>query len=118
MKQTNADKLGTSFGFIAGAIFILSGILWPSEFSNLALWLESSGEAESYNKYMIQILRFFDLKSIFIVMGGTVSATFIAFPYRKALRSFGGITKIFSADHAEHATQEVYDQSKIIAEKR
>ena len=118
MKQTNADKLGTSFGFIAGAIFILSGILWPSEFSNLALWLESSGEAESYNKYMIQILRFFDLKSIFIVMGGTVSATFIAFPYRKALRSFGNISKIFSADHAEHATQEVYDQSKIIAEKR
>jgi len=118
MKQTSADKLGTSFGFIAGAGFILSGILWPSEFSNLALWLESSGDADSYNKYMIQILRFFDLKSIFIVMGGTVSATFVAFPYRKTMRSFASIPKVFSADHAENATQEIYDQSKIIAEKR
>ena len=118
MKQSKADKFGTVLGFIAGTIFILSGILWPAEFSNIALWLESTGEAESYNKYLVQILRFFDLKSLFIVFGGTISATFIAFPYTKTLRSFRSIPKVFAADTAEEATQEIYDQSKLIAEKR
>ena len=118
MKQSSADKFGTVLGFFAGTIFILSGILWPAEFSNIALWLESTGEAESYNKYLVQILRFFDLKSLFIVFGGTISATFIAFPYTKTLRSFRSIPKVFAADTAEEATQEIYDQSKLIAEKR
>ena len=118
MKQSKADKFGTVLGFIAGTIFILSGILWPAEFSNIALWLESTGDAESYNKYIVQILRFFDLKSLFIVFGGTISATFIAFPYTKTLRSFRSIPKVFAADTAEEATQEIYDQSKLIAEKR
>ena len=118
MKQSSADKFGTVFGFFAGTIFILSGILWPAEFSNIALWLESTGEAESYNKYLVQILRFFDLKSLFIVFGGTISATFVAFPYTKTLRSFRSIPKVFAADVAEEATQEIYDQSKLIAEKR
>ena len=118
MKQSKADKFGTVLGFIAGTIFILSGILWPAEFSNIALWLESTGEAESYNKYIVQILRFFDLKSLFIVFGGTISATFIAFPYTKTLRSFRSIPKVFAADVAEEATQEIYDQTKLIAEKR
>ena len=86
MKQQSADKLGTLLGFIGGTTFILSGILWPAEFSNIALWLESTGDAESINKYIIQILRFFDLKSLFIVFGGTISVTFVAFPYKKALR--------------------------------
>ena len=118
MKQRSADKFGTVLGFFAGTIFILSGILWPAEFSNIALWLESTGDAESYNKYLVQILRFFDLKSLFIVFGGTISATFIAFPYTKTLRSFRSIPKVFAADTAEEATQEIYDQSKLIAEKR
>ena len=118
MKQQSADKLGTLLGFIAGSVFILSGILWPAEFSNIALWLESTGDAESFNKYVIQILRFFDLKSFIIVFGGTISATFVAFPYTKTMRSFKSIPKVFSADTAEEATQEIYDQSKIIAEKR
>ena len=118
MKQSSADKFGTVLGFFAGTTFILSGILWPAEFSNIALWLESTGEAESYNKYLVQILRFFDLKSLFIVFGGTISATFIAFPYTKTLRSFRSIPKVFAADVAEEATQEIYDQSKLIAEKR
>ncbi len=118
MKQSSADKFGTVLGFFAGTIFILSGILWPAEFSNIALWLESTGDAESYNKFVVQILRFFDLKSLFIVFGGTISATFIAFPYTKTLRSFRSIPKVFAADVAEEATQEIYDQSKLIAEKR
>jgi len=118
MKQSSADKFGTVLGFFAGTIFILSGILWPAEFSNIALWLESTGDAESYNKYLVQILRFFDLKSLFIVFGGTISATFVAFPYTKTLRSFRSIPKVFAADVAEEATQEIYDQSKLIAEKR
>jgi len=118
MKQSSADKFGTVLGFFAGTIFILSGILWPAEFSNIALWLESTGDAESYNKFVVQILRFFDLKSLFIVFGGTISATFVAFPYTKTLRSFRSIPKVFAADVAEEATQEIYDQTKIIAEKR
>ncbi|MDP6332909.1 MAG: hypothetical protein QF788_07505, partial [SAR324 cluster bacterium] len=83
MKQSNADRLGTLLGFLSGTTFILTGILWPAEFSNIALWLESTGDAESFNKYVIQILRFFDLKSFIIVFGGTISATFVAFPYTK-----------------------------------
>ena len=118
MKQSNADRLGTLIGFLSGGVFILTGILWPAEFSNIALWLESTGDAESFNKYVIQILRFFDLKSFIIVFGGTISATFVAFPYTKTMRSFKSIPKVFSADTAEEATQEIYDQSKIIAEKR
>ena len=118
MKQQNADKLGTFAGFAGGTIFILSGILWPAEFSNIALWLESTGNSDALNKYVIQILRFFDLKSLFIVFGGTISVTFVAFPYRKTLRSFRSIPKVFAADAAESATQGIYDQSKIIAEKR
>ena len=118
MKQKNADKLGTLFGFIASTLFIVSGILWPAQYSNIALWLESTGNADSINKFVIQILRFFDLKSFFIVFGGTVSVTFVEFPYRKTLRSFGSIFKVFAADVEESATQEIYDQSKIIAEKR
>ena len=118
MKQSNADRLGTILGFISGIVFILTGILWPAEFSNIALWLESTGDADSYNKYLIQILRFFDLKSFIIVFGGTISATFVAFPYTKTMRSFKSIPKVFSADTAEEATQEIYDQSKLIAEKR
>ena len=118
MKQSNADRLGTLIGFLSGALFILTGILWPAEFSNIALWLESTGDAESFNKYVIQILRFFDLKSFIIVFGGTISATFVAFPYTKTMRSFKSIPKVFSADTAEEATQEIYDQSKLIAEKR
>ena len=118
MKQSKADKFGTVLGFFAGTTFILSGILWPAEFSNIALWLESEGDSESYNKYLVQILRFFDLKSLFIVFGGTISATFVAFPYTKTLRSFRSIPKVFAADVAEEATQEIYDQSKLIAEKR
>ena len=50
MKQQSADKLGTLLGFIGGTTFILSGILWPAEFSNIALWLESTGDAEEKMK--------------------------------------------------------------------
>jgi len=118
MKQSNADKFGTLIGFISGGLFILTGIIFPAEYSNIALWLESTGAAEDYNKYVIQILRFFDLKSLVIVFGGTISATFIAFPFTKTMRSFKSIPKVFAADHAEEATQEIYEKSKMIAEKR
>jgi len=118
MKQSNADKLGTILGFVSGTVFILTGIIFPAEFSNIALWLESTGEAENYNKYLIQILRFFDLKSLIIVFGGTISATFVAFPFTKTMRSLKSLPKVFAAEQAEEATQEIYDKSKIIAEKR
>ena len=118
MKQSNTDKLGTILGFVSGIFFILTGIIYPAELSNIALWLESTGEAENYNKYLIQILRFLDLKSLIIVFGGTISATFIAFPFTKTIRSFKSIPKVFAAEAAEEATTEIYEKSKIIAEKR
>ena len=118
MKQSNADKLGTILGFVSGIFFILTGIIYPAELSNIALWLESTGEADNYNKYLIQILRFLDLKSLIIVFGGTISATFIAFPFTKTIRSFKSIPKVFAAEAAEEATTEIYEKSKIIAEKR
>ncbi len=118
MKQSSADRLGTLIGFISGAFFILVGILFPAEFSNVALFLESTGSAEAINKYVVQILRFFDIKSFLIVFGGTLSATFVAFPFTKTIRCFKSIPKVFAADIAEEATQEIFDQSKLIAEKR
>ena len=118
MKQSSADRFGTLIGFISGAFFILVGILFPAEFSNVALFLESTGSAEAINKYVVQILRFFDIKSFLIVFGGTLSATFVAFPFTKTIRCFKSIPKVFAADIAEEATQEIYDQSKLIAEKR
>ena len=118
MKQSSADRLGTVIGFVSGAFFLLFGILFPSDFSNVALFLESRGDAESINKYVIQILRFLDVKSFLIVFGGTLSATFVAFPFTKTIRCFKSVPKVFAADMAEAATQEIYDQSKIIAEKR
>ena len=118
MKQSSADRVGTIVGFVSGAFFILLGILWPAEFSNVALFLESTGAAEDINKYIVQILRFFDVKSFLIVFGGTLSATFVAYPFTKTIRCFKSIPKVFAADIAEEATQEVYDQSKLIAEKR
>ena len=118
MKQSNADKLGTILGFVSGTVFILTGIIFPAEFSNIALWLESTGAAENYNKYLIQILRFFDLKSLIIVFGGTISATFVAFPFTKTMRSLKSLPKVFAAEQAEEATQEIYDKSKIIAREQ
>ena len=118
MKQSRADRVGTIVGFVCGALFMLLGILWPAEFSNVALFLESTGAAEDINKYVVQILRFLDVKSFLIVFGGTLSATFVAYPYTKTIRCFKSIPNAFAADIAEEATQEVYDQSKLIAEKR
>jgi len=84
MKQQSADKLGTLLGFIGGTVFHTFQVFYGRlNFSNIALWLESTGDAESINKYIIQILRFFDLKSLFIVFGGTISVTFVAFPYKR-----------------------------------
>ena len=94
MKQSSADRLGTLIGFISGAFFILVGILFPAEFSNVALFLESTGSAEAINKYIVQILRFFDIKSFLIVFGGTLSATFVAFPFTKTIRCFRSIPKV------------------------
>ena len=119
MEKRNNEKIGTIIGLISGTIFILMGILWPIEWSNLALILGDSYESENQMlQILLKITRFFDLKSIFIVVGGTLSATFIAYPYQKALRSFGSLRKVFSADHAEFEAEEVYEQARKIGEKR
>lgn len=119
MEKRNNEKIGTIIGLISGTIFILMGILWPIEWSNLALILGDSYESENQMlQILLKITRFFDLKSIFIVAGGTLSATFIAYPYQKALRSFGSLRKVLSADHAEFEAEEVYEQARKIGEKR
>lgn len=119
MEKRNNEKIGTIIGLISGTIFILMGILWPIEWSNLALILGDSYESENQMlQILLKVTRFFDLKSIFIVVGGTLSATFIAYPYQKALRSFGSLRKVLSADHAEFEAEEVYEQARKIGEKR
>ena len=119
MEKRNTEKLGTILGFISGTVFILMGILWPIEWSNLALILGDSYESENpVMNILLKITRFLDLKSIFIVFGGTLSATFIAYPYQKTLRSFGSVGKVFSADHSEMEAEEVYEQARKIGEKR
>ena len=119
MEKRNTEKLGTILGFISGTVFILMGILWPIEWSNLALILGDSYESDNaVMNILLKITRFLDLKSIFIVFGGTLSATFIAYPYQKTLRSFGSVGKVFSADHSEMEAEEVYEQARKIGEKR
>ena len=86
MEKRNTEKLGTILGFISGTVFILMGILWPIEWSNLALILGDSYESENtLMNILLKVTRFLDLKSIFIVFGGTLSATFIAYPYQKTV---------------------------------
>ena len=73
MEKRNTEKLGTILGFISGTVFILMGILWPIEWSNLALILGDSYESENtVMNILLKITRFLDLKSIFIVFGGTL----------------------------------------------
>ena len=113
------DKIGTIIGFVSGVSFILLGMLWPIEFSNLALIFDIGDEAESLvAKTLLQLTRFIDVKSFFIVFGGTVSVTFIAFPFHKTLRSFSSILKVFAADRAEHEANEIFEQSRKLGEKR
>ncbi|MDP7630797.1 MAG: hypothetical protein QGF03_09525, partial [SAR324 cluster bacterium] len=103
-----SDKIGTAAGFISGIIFILMGILWPIELSNLALILEGSEQVDTLmGKIIYQFTRFVDIKSFFIVFGGTFSVTFIAFPFQKTVRSFGSILKVFAADKAELEAEEI-----------
>ena len=114
-----SDKIGTVVGFISGIIFILMGILWPIELSNLALILEGSEQVDTLmGKIIYQLTRFVDIKSFFIVFGGTFSVTFIAFPFQKTVRSFGSILKVFAADKAELEAEEIYEQSRKLGEKR
>ena len=119
MAKKNTDKLGTILGLISGIIFILLGILWPVEFSNLALILGDSYQSEDpVMQIFLKITRFFDIKSIFIVLGGTLSATFIAFPLNKTMRCFKSMGKVLSSDHSEVEAEEVYEQARKIGEKR
>ena len=113
------DKIGTLIGFISGTLFILMGVLWPTEFSNLALILEGGEGMESgMGKIIFQLTRFVDIKSFFIVFGGTFSVTFIAFPFKKTTRCFASILKVFAADKAELEAEEIYEQSRKLSEKR
>ena len=118
MEKRNTEKLGTILGFISGTVFILMGILWPIEWSNLALILGDSYESDNaVMNILLKITRFLDLKSIFIVFGGTLSATFIAYPYQKTLRSFGSVGRFFCGSFRNGA-EEVYEQARKIGEKR
>ena len=75
MEKRNTEKLGTILGFISGTVFILMGILWPIEWSNLALILGDSYESENtLMNILLKVTRFLDIKSVFIVFGGTLSA--------------------------------------------
>jgi len=111
------DKTGTLLGFLFGSIFILLGILWPSNWSNLALILEEN-ESLAELGALINLMRFVDVKSFFIVFGGTLSTVFIAFPIKRTLRSFKSIPKVFSSDTIDTEAQNIFEQSKKVAEKR
>lgn len=119
MTRNNTDKLGTIIGLVSGVFFILFGILWPIEYSNLALILGDGYESDNPQLQMLlKVARFFDVKSVFIVIGGTFSATFIAFPYNKTLRSFRSMGKVLAADHSEIEAEDIYEQAQKIGEKR
>ena len=92
MEKRNTEKLGTILGFISGTVFILMGILWPIEWSNLALILGDSYESDNTAmNILLKITRFLDLKSIFIVFGGTFFAVMYANPLPVFLGSFGAM---------------------------
>ena len=62
MEKRNTEKLGTILGFISGTVFILMGILWPIEWSNLALILGDSYESENTAmNILLKITRFWTL---------------------------------------------------------
>ena len=118
-QQVNRDALGTILGFMSGIICLILGILWPLEYSNLALILGERLESDDFMiTTLLKFTRFFDVRSVFIVFGGTFSVTFVAFPLKKTLRCFSSVGKVLAADRSEFEAEDLFEQARKISEKR
>ena len=118
-QQVNRDALGTILGFLSGIFCLILGILWPLEYSNLALILGERLESDDFIvKTLLKFTRFFDVRSVFIVFGGTFSVTFVAFPLKKTLRCFASVGKVLAADRSEFEAENLFEQARKISEKR
>jgi len=135
------DRLGTLIGFIVGASLIIFGITWPDNRSNYYVYqitqfelrIESMKEADSTraqiksvqdelttfkNSWEAGITRFLDLKSILIVLGGSYSATLIAFPLRQAIATVFYFFMVFGRERGDEEFHSVYQALMEFADMR
>jgi len=125
------DRFGTLFGWLVGLSLILFGITWPDQQSNYYVYKAYQNnlqiqEMRARNAPRAQIeakqrelkaftesweggiTRFLDLKSIAIVLGGAYAATLIAFPFRRAMKSFLYIILVFQRERSDEEFESVY----------
>ena len=126
------DRLGTFFGFLIGASLIVFGIIWPDNMSNYYVYQISQYEEQVEvlkkanatradivkveeemkafkDSWEAGVTRFLDLKSFLIVFGGAYAATFIAFPVRKAFKTFFVIFTVFARERRDEDFITVYE---------
>lgn len=125
------DRFGTLFGWLVGLSLILFGITWPDHLSNYYVYQVTRnnqqiqelrarnaprGQIEAKQRELKAftesweggIYRFLDLKSIAIVLGGAYAATLVAFPFRRAIKSFLYIILVFQRERSEEEFETVY----------
>ncbi|HKI99767.1 MAG TPA: MotA/TolQ/ExbB proton channel family protein [bacterium] len=135
------DRLGTLVGFLIGASLILFGITWPDHLSNYYVYqitqyeqqidiarregrtrqqVEALQQAEENfkNSWSAGIMRFLDLKSAGIVLGGSYAAVLIAFPFRRAVATFWYIFLVFARERREEEFEAVYNAMLEFADYR
>jgi chemotaxis protein MotA len=135
------DRLGTLVGFMVGAALIVFGITWPDHRSNYYVYeitqfeqrIEEARESgatraqvaqiqddlsDFKNSWEAGILRFLDLKSAGIVIGGSYAAVLIAFPFRRAVATFWYILLVFARERREQEFESVYQAMNEFADYR
>ncbi|MGK5090887.1 MotA/TolQ/ExbB proton channel family protein [Deltaproteobacteria bacterium TL4] len=111
-ERFNKNKLFTISGFFLGIFFILFGVIWPAEYSSLYLILLRYFSEDSL---LVLLSRFVDLKSVFIVLGGTYASTMIAFPYQRAMRSFRYIAKALQPYDDQENINDIFQDAERLA---
>jgi chemotaxis protein MotA len=135
------DRFGTLFGWLVGLALILFGITWPDRLSNYYVYKAFQNDkqiqemrARSAPRAQIEakqkemkafaesweggVYRFVDLKSVAIVLGGAYAATLIAFPFRRAMKSFLYIGMVFQRERTEEEFETVYKYMLEFAQLR
>ena len=77
---------GTIIGLVAGLLCIFVSMIWPE--ADREVIIESSGDSWRFE----QLLWFYQPQSVFIVLGGVISATLVNYPI-KAVINIGSVFK-------------------------
>lgn len=135
------DRLGTLFGFLVGLCLIVFGITWPDHLSNYYVYqidqyetrieeMREAGVPENQiapmrdeldafkDSWVAGIMRFLDLKSFLIVLGGSYAATLIAFPFRMAMSTVIYVLQVFARERRDEEFEIVYHALMDFSQQR